>query len=770
MKTIKSGSVLLVCLLWIFITCYQFFPLNNLGTLLSFKTGVLAIDNEENNITTNTGRDVTIQIDTKGIPYIYAEEDRDVAFGLGYMHAKDRYFQMELMAKMVKGELSEILGGRVIESDKFWKPFEFNKKSIEILEEYKQNNPEFYTYLTNYASGVNQYLENNTMNDPFYKIFGLTPQEWKPEYSLLVTWYMSANLAYFDYHAERQEVLNTLPEDIVSLLYPKNPKNLKTILPQVAEDQIPVAETDKSLQEISLQMPIEQGVPFQTDIGSNNWVLNSQKSKNESSFIVNDPHLLLTLPSTFYETSLIGKTIKVYGYSIPGVPIVVSGHNKNVSWGITNGEWDLIDTYLLEVKNDSLYKYQGNWVPFQEKEYALEIRGKGKTSFQTRRTVHGLVLKNGENYVSKKWYPSEKSYSMNALYNMMKANNWNTFKQALVTYDYPPQNFIYADVNDTIGIVCAGKLPKRPAHFDGGLLDGTQPPVKEEFIGAQWETDTPECNYLFSANQQPVMNEHYFGAHWHKDDYRVNRINDLLKNKNDWEVSSIQKMQLDEVDLSYFHTKTLMEKEQLSEQYAYIVNDIADWDGTMSGNSNKAFIYETVRESIEKEAQNFATTHLGVQQAPSMKSFVEYLMADTISYPKNVSRSKIINNILQRTDSVLVSEKMSFDKIVYGDKKDFLIHSISFLPGFGQKISAVGGNKNTINMNASAHPVFRSIYEMNKNQIKGYSILAGGQSGKINSEHYMDQLEDWKKGVYKVTQFQESPDTLENIVTTLVFE
>ncbi|NQY07486.1 MAG: penicillin acylase family protein, partial [Flavobacteriaceae bacterium] len=385
MKIGKLSGILFLFLLWILITNYKFFPINNIGSLLNYKSGLLGIKSS-NQIQSKmvTGKELKIKIDTFGIPYIYSSNDNNLAYGLGYMHAKDRYFQMELMSKMVKGELASILGQKVVLSDKFWKPFEFDRKSKEIIEEYKTNSPKLYTYLVHYSQGVNTYLEQNQLNDPLYKIFNMEPQKWKPEFSLLTAWYMSRNLAYFDYHVERQELLDKLPKEVLDVLYPQKYDAAKTILPSKKEATV-LKESARLKNVTSNELPITP-IDFNTDIGSNNWVINSVKSTTKEPLIVNDPHLFLTLPGAFYEASLIGNTIKAYGYTIPGVPLIISGHNTTISWGITNGEWDLTDRYLLQTKKDSLYLYQGNWIPFQEKQYSIEVRGKGKEDFNIKST------------------------------------------------------------------------------------------------------------------------------------------------------------------------------------------------------------------------------------------------------------------------------------------------------------------------------------------------------------------------------------------------
>ncbi|AXG70231.1 acyl-homoserine lactone acylase QuiP [Kordia sp. SMS9] len=761
MRIIKLSFVLLLCMIWIFVTNYKYFPINSIGSLLSFKSGVIGIDNNEDITSLKLyNKDLEIKVDSFGIPYIYAKNNEDVAFGLGYMHAKDRYFQMELMAKLVQGELSEMIGVRGIRSDKLWKPYEFKRKSQEILEEYKRQSTDVYTYLNSYALGINTYLKENKINDPLYTIFGLEPQPWKPEYSILATWYMSRNLAYFDYHVERQELLDKLPQELLHILYPKSPKDLKTILSsQIDTTQI----HEQPVTNVSVNSKAKSS-PFVTGIGSNNWVVNSKKSKGDAALIANDPHMRLTFPASFYEVGLHGGQIQVYGYSIPGTPLVVSGHNEKIAWGITNGEWDMTDRYLLQTEKDSLYFYRGNWIPFEEKEYHIDVRGRSKITFKVQKTVHGFVKKEGDVSYAQYWHPEQKSHSIGAVYNAMRANNWKDFTTALKDYDYPPQNFIYADIYDTIGIITAGKLPIRPQGFEGGLLDGTKEPLKLEFSNQLVYEENPTSNYLFSANQQPIQNDKYYGAHWHKNDYRVNRIDRILQENDNWNLSSMKEMQLDEVDISYYHAKEVFKEVTFDKKYQYIMDVFEDWNADMTYDSRNAFIYDIFRQHVEKESKEYANSVLHVRQAPSMKSFLNYINAGVGN--KQPKKEQLLSRILIRTDSMILAKKNleSIEKY----KNGFFVFNASFLPGFGKKMPFQGGNKNTISLNEGvANPVFRSVYEMKKNNIKGYSILAGGQSGKMNSPNYEDQLLHWEKGKFKETQFSKDPNQLKNIMYTI---
>ncbi len=465
--------------------------------------------------------------------------------------------------------------------------------------------------------------------------------------------------------------------------------------------------------------------------------------------MANDPHLFLTLPGTFYEAHMVSDELKVYGYTIPGIPLILSGHNYKVTWGITNGEWDLTDRYKLKVKDD-LYFYDGQWIPFKKKEYEINVRGFGKKKITQQSTVHGKVFTDiGGDYYAQKWYAADKSYSVKSLYLLMKTHNWKSFKKALSDYDYPPQNFVYSDIDNNIGVVCAGKLPNRVLNFKGGILDGTKELNHVKANNTSRSTYNPENLFLFSANQQPIQNEEYFGAHWHKNDYRINRIHSLLKNNNDWDINKIGEMQLDKVDLSFFEFEKLLNKYDLPIQFKDIFVQLDDWDGNMISQSNSALVYEVIRKSMKIESIKFARTYLKVNKAPSFKYFLKYLNQREFNIPNSISKQRLFENILRNTDSIL---KYDFGKdwmnCRYAMNTNFSIPDISFLPEFKTKVEGLGGNKNTINMNTNFHPAFRLILEIKENSINGYSIMAGGQSGKLNSPNYKNQLELWRLGKY----------------------
>lgn len=790
MKTVKIILVVIVSLAWIFVTTFNLGPLGSLGELTTYKTGLLSVPLQDDGIKeVDSDHQLNVYVDDVGIPHVYSASENEAAYGLGYMHAKDRYFQMEMISRIVQGRMSELLSAQTLKSDKFWKPYEFEQKSIELLETYKQTEPEFYAYLQAYSDGVNTYLENNENGDPLYKALGEKPREWKTEYSLLFTWYMSWTLTYFDHHIEQQELLAELPENIREYFYPLQPDGMTPILPSdkvsssinvpdlgldyatTGPEASPIASASTSLFNIGDQLVNNH--KFYQGIGSNNWVVNSDITKNKGNILANDPHLYLTLPEAFYEAHLVTEGFKVYGFTIPGVPVIVSGHNDKISWGITNGEWDLVDRYKLQVKEDSLYLYEDKWIPFETKNYTIKIKGKSDFIQEHKTTVHGKVIKeDNDQYYAQHWYAASKSNSVKAMYNVMQSQNWDGFTTALRDYSYPPQNFIYSDVNENIGIVCAGELPERSIDYVGQVQDGTKKYIPAKSLDSLWSDFNPDKKFLFSANQQPIQNNVYFGAHGLKDNYRAKRIHSLLEENENWKVEEIQEMQMDEVDLSFNDFKELISNYTIEEEYQDIVKELTSWDGTMNNEANQALLYEVLRNVSIEEAKQFANTQLQVNKGPSLQFFLKYLNDKEYTITDGGNKQEIVNAIFAKTDSTLTKRYGDqWKNVTYNTMSEFTINNIMFIPGLGEKIEDVGGNTNTININSdSFHPVFRAVYEINDGKIEAQTIMAGGQSGLVNSKHYKDQVEPWRKGEYKKVQFSNSPNDLKNINNIIKFK
>ena len=207
------------------------------------------------------------------------------------------------------------------------------------------------------------------------------------------------------------------------------------------------------------------------------------------------------------------------------------------------------------------------------------------------------------------------------------------------------------------------------------------------------------------------------------------------------------------------------------EKYNSIVKELKNWDGNMKGDGNQGLVFEMLRKVSIKEAKQFAKNRLQVKQEPSLQNFLKYLNDKKYTLPGGDDKQKIVDAIFKRTlDTLTQSYGDQWKKVTYKKISKFDINNMMFIPGLGEKIDNIGGNVNTININTEKfHPVFRAVYEVKNGNIQAHTILAGGQSGLINSTHYKDQIESWRKGEYKKSQFVANPAKLEKIITTIKF-
>lgn len=715
-----------------------------------------------------------VHIDTLGIPHIFSEDLNGSAYAIGYLHARDRYFQMELLANSVMGRLSEMIGEDGVGSDKMWKGFEFESKAEEIYKKLALTHPELHQYLKHYEQGVNKYLaeENSAQRDPMYLVWNYEPRPWKAHYSFLLQWYMSFKLTMYDDYFGKQEILDKLPAEARRILYPDFPGERPTIVPGpagTARGQLRSPGAPVKLFEPHQANRYEPR-PFNKSLGSNNWVVGPKKTRDGQLFLCNDLHLFLASPNLFYELQVHSPALHAYGFTIPGVPVILSGHNERIAWGITNGGWDVTEQYLLKMKpgNADAYWLDGKWEPLQIRKLSVNVKGGEPVHFTVKHSRFGPVVERDTITYAWRWYPNEYTSGIQSLWKLMQAQNWQTFGEALREYDYPSQNFAYSDVEGNIGMICAGKMPLKPAGYAGGLFDGT--------MSRQWQyipydslpkSFNPARGYLFSANQEPLRGKYYFAARWYDDLYRPQRINDLLSASSRVDYKDMQRMQLDQVDLSVNDLKALLRRHTQPGRVQGLWQSVLTWDGDLNGRRQEAAFYQVFRRSAGKVSAEIAQK-VGVRAGPTFDQLMNFMLHhDSVSVNGHALHSRAYFLRLQRlTDSLYNADRENFDN---GAAYAFSIPQFTFLPAFDKTFSDVGGSENTINVNYGAHPVIRTIIAIRGTGINSYMLNAIGQTGRLNEEDYYQQLDAWKSNALHRTQFVKSPAQLKAIATKIIF-
>ncbi|MFF5206791.1 penicillin acylase family protein [Streptosporangium sp. NPDC000396] len=525
-----------------------------------------------------TGK-VTVYRDKTGIPHIYADSPEDLFLAQGYVHAQDRFFEMDFRRHVTAGRLSEMFGSATLTEDKVIRTMGWRKvaeKELPALSEATRH------YLDAYAKGVNSWMEQHkgfTAKSLEYSVlkltnFGYEPEPWTPVDSLAwlkaMAWDLRSNMSD---EIGRALAASRLPRERVEQLWPGYP--FETHQPIVNQGMVTERGFDQNEEpgrndtrldtgaltraaEAMRAVPNLMGDPKGGNgIGSNSWVVSGKHTGSGKPLLANDPHLSANMPSVWYQAGLHCRVVgaecpfDVTGFTFSGVPGVIIGHNDKVAWGFTNLGPDVADLYLERTKDDS-YLYMGAWKPLTTRTETIKVAGGEAVQLKVRETMHGPILSDAMNSVKDtlpgaaaafqeqadavalKWTALDPGKSADAIFELDTAQNWHQFRAAASKFDVPSQNLVYADTEGNIGYQAPGRIPVRTRG------DGTWP--VPGWTGEYSWQDTipfnelpsvynPPEGYIVTANNAVIDPERY--PHMLTKDwaygYRSQRILERLK-------------------------------------------------------------------------------------------------------------------------------------------------------------------------------------------------------------------------------------------------
>lgn len=534
--------------------------------------------------------------DARGVPHIYASNQHDLFVAQGYIHAQDRFWQMDYWRHIGSGQLAEMFGEAQVNTDKFLRTLGWARVAQQEL---AKSDPNTITIMQAYADGVNAYLGDRHGSAPSLEHTVLKllnpkyqPKPWQPLHTLtwikVMAWDLSASL---DTEIKHAILLKTLTPVQVNELFPPYPKNRPVIVPKlnttissnstslVSRTLAPVISP--ALQAIARQVATLDGAlgPTGDGIGSNSWVLSGQRTSTGKPILANDPHLGAQMPSIWYEVGLhctskgLDCPYKVNGFSFAGMPGVIIGHNDRIAWGFTNVESDVTDLYIEKINphNPNQYEVKGKWVDMKVLKEDIQIAGDDSVSLTVRYTRHGPIISDtyeGLNNLSEKagiplpqnyalalrWPVLETSNTLRAILKMNRAQNWEEFRAAARDFDVPTQNLIYADANN-IGYQMAGRIPIRassngrypvPGWTDKYKWKGYIPHKQLPFAF------NPPQGYIVTANNPAVGPDYPYSISTEWDyGYRAKRIVEKIEGQTaPISLAYVQQMQGDNKNLN----------------------------------------------------------------------------------------------------------------------------------------------------------------------------------------------------------------------------
>lgn len=749
--------------------------------------------------------EVTVFRDEFGIPHIFAQNLDDLFFAQGYVHAQDRFWQMEFWRHIGQGRISEIAGEGSLELDKFIRTMGWNRIGADTLSYYEQESPGSMAILDAYSAGVNAYIdEHRDELSVNYAILGLVNEPWEIEpWTPLntITWavVMSDNLSS-DWGSElrRANLIKDLGEEMVDsiwLLYPydRRPVIVSTeALEEFRALEVGRSETVGTVDWSRVNTDIVGEIPGngfalgdESFVGSNNWVVSGEHTDTGLPLLANDPHLGIQMPAIWYEIGLHSPDLNVVGFSFAGTPGVVIGHNENIAWGVTNVGADVQDLYIERINPDNprQYEFEGEWRDMEVVEEVIKVNGGQDVILEVLATQHGPIINeivDGESDVlALRWTAQEPSRILESLFMLNQAKNYEEFREALRYWDVPSQNFVYADKEGNIGYQAPGLMPLRK-NGDG------RSPVPGWTGDYEWEgwvpfeempaLFNPESGYIVTANHAVVDQEYPFliALNW-ADGNRAQRITDLLE-----ESLAVGMVTADDFARIQFDSKSLLAQDYVpllvklstsDSQVQEAIELLGRWDLQARRDSVPAGLFELF---FNQMVPNVLADDVGEDNVWSIANvifFHEIVGDPDASWWDNGDTPEVET----REDILLLSLEEAlawFDENLGGSLDDWnwgSIHTATFVSaplgqsGIGLIESIVnrgpypadGGfsivNANSWNQESPAaitgHPSMRMIVDLNDLDAS-QTVLPTGQSGHPYHRHYDDMVELWLNGQY----------------------
>ena len=750
----------------------------------------------------NLSENVIVHFDQNGVPHINAQTQKDAYTALGYVHAQDRLWQMELIRRIAPGRLSEIFGDKLVETDVFFAGLGLVEDANESITKIDINS-EAYKLTIAYLDGVNQFVEEGATPIE-YNLIGLEKTKFTVNDVYNVFGYMSFSFAI----AQKtdpllQEIKEKLGDNYLAEL--EIPIYSNTALLKSEKNPIVKASFAKAMTAMYEQLPIS---PF---IGSNSWVIAADKTKNGKVIFANDPHIGFSQPSVWYQSHIKTPDYEMYGYSLALTPFPLLGHNRDYAYGLTMFENDDVDFYIEKNNPENLNEYEtpAGFSTYKTVQKTIKIKGAPDSTFTVKISRHGPIMNSllkqidDERPIAMQWiYKKTDNQIIDVGYQISHAKSLHDFKEGAKLLHAPGLNMMYGDAKDNIAWIASGKLYKYRDSINTKLyLDGAS--GKDEILSYIDFEDNPQSinpasNYVYSSNNQPdtIAGILYPGYYLPED--RGQRIEQLLEVKNDWTQEDVQQMIFDVtspvVPQVIANLVASLKTENFTKNEQEALQNLKDWNGEYKKEDTaptiyNRFLYEflegTFKDELGESFPMFMQTPLMKKMiAVQAKKAVSVWFDDVTTEPKE-TKSDIVQRSFINAISFLENQLGDTVSLWSWSKVISVEHGHALAAG-GETLRKIfnvgpfsmdGGNEVINNQlftlnetgiyKVKAGPSTRRVIDFS-NIENSVSILPTGQSGNIFSKHYKDQAQKYVNGEFVKTMLNK--DEIERSKNVLIFK
>jgi penicillin amidase len=741
---------------------------------------------------------VTVTRDTNGVPHIEAANMHDAYMAQGYVHAQDRLYQMFYFRTVGEGRLAELFNPdeNLISADRYLRTVGF-RRAAEA--EYQALSPDARSNLEAYAAGVNAFVHSHADNLPLeFSLLGVPFEDWQPVDTIAFGKLEARDLSEtWSNELLTSDLVGKVGADATAELLPGYPASAPVIVPGANSGSFsPAVEGyEKYIRPLMAS--------WGSDLGSNNWVVDGTKSTTGKPILANDPHLGVRNPSIWYEIHLSTTDGKydAAGFGFAGVPGIVTGHNKDIAWGVTNVEADVEDDFLEkldEANHPGQYQTGDSWAPLTIYTETIKVKGAEPVTETVRYTNHGPLLSDWSSTLtptvsttvsgtySVQWTALQPGHLLEAVFGLQTASNWDEFRAALSKWDVPGQNFVYADTKGNIGYQMTGLMPIRKSG------DGSVPAIgwtgESDWTGFVPFDDLPRVynpaeHFVATANNKNFGTSFkYEVAGYWAAPYRILRITELLKAKEKLSVDDMKAIQLDTTSVLARKVAPIMASANITDTRARQAADLLKtWDGNMKVDSVAASIYEvSYHKLLTNTLSDELGTNLFLQYLDGMGGQALQSIEGLLDKPDDPLWDRKDTPQVEKRDDILVmsvTEATNELAAALGDNmQDWTwgkLHEIAPRHEFSSAdlvgglftlgTSPLGGDNTTVAVasyplpyagfplqgpfQVTTHQSYRMIIDVG-DWSKSLAIFATGESGQPGSKFRENMYPQWVQGVY----------------------
>jgi penicillin G amidase len=750
-------------------------------------------------------QEVTVERDRWGVPHIRAATVEDLAEAQGYVMAQDRLWQMDLLRRVARGQLSEILGARTLKIDESFRTYGFAHaadRDATLLD------PESRKIIDAYARGVNQFIGQHKKNLPLeFSLLHYAPTPWLPSDTLAISGYMYRTLTdTWERELNRAKVTERAGAERAKDLFSEEAAMDHFVVgdPKVIDDgsQRSAAHSDdedddddmepdtvlkagrgssgtgeKAESDADLTSALAESIQgflqesqneIRQGLGSNNWVVSGAHTATGKPLLANDTHLELSIPAIWYEMHLTAPGWNVKGFTLPGAPMIIIGHNDRIAWGFTNNGADVQDLYIetFNPASPDEYRVNGAWTKAQVIEETIHVKGQPDEHLRVLVTRHGPVVhREGDRAYALRWTATEPGGLANSYNWLGKARNWKEFREIMKRVWGPGQNAVYADVEGNIGYLMAARVPiRKKGHGEVPIPGDTDNYEWTGYIPFDQlpQALNPESGLIATANARVVGPNYkpYLTDRW-EEPYRTARIYDLLHDRHDLRPEDMLKVQFDTYSFPHVfladQLSAAAKKVQPKDPRARkLIEGLKDWNGIANADSSEvSFLQATRRAAIDMLLEPFLGKEANLYQWRST-TFLQKILNDRPAKWLPAAYKNYDQLLAAAADAGVskLAEQSKSEHVEDWAWKRFnsldMFHPIGH-EGLLRRFLSItdkpqAGTQYSVRAAMKTHgPAMRFVANP-ANWDESILLVPAGESGQPGSSHYSDQFSYWYEG------------------------